>query len=304
MKRTIIWALCLLTFNTAMFAQVPKVSNGTVKRLEKFASKYVDARNVDVWLPDGYSPKMKYAVLYIHDGQMLFDGATTWNKQEWSVDETVGRLIKEDKIKETIVVGVWNNGDYRHTEYYPQKTLADLPMDTRDFIIKNSLKDKPQADNYLKFLVEELKPYIDQNFSTKKDVKNTFIMGSSMGGLISLYALCEYPNVFGGAAGLSTHWPMVTDAKTPRIETVPASLRNYLDKNLPKAGSRKIYFDHGDQTLDASYAPLQKQVDALMKAKGWTEKDWITRIFPGESHSETSWAKRLDIPLEFLLAKK
>ena len=286
-----------------MFAQIPNVSSGTIKRLEKFASKYVDARNVDVWLPDNYSNKKRYAVLYMHDGAMLFDAATTWNKQEWQVDETVGRLIKEGKIRDTIVVGVWNNGEYRHSEYYPQKTLADLPPETRDFIIKNSLKDKPQADNYLKFLVEELKPYIDKNFSTKKDVKNTFIAGSSMGGLISLYALCEYPNVFGGAAGMSTHLPMVTDAKTPNVETVPASFRAYLEKNLPKANSRKIYFDYGDQTLDALYPPLQKKVDDILTAKGWMEKSWITKSFPGENHSEVSWAKRLNIPLEFLLKR-
>ena len=290
-------------FCATVFGQI-KVSSGTVKRIEKFSSKYVDARNVDVWLPDGYSPEKKYAVLYLHDGQMLFDAATTWNKQEWGVDETVGRLIKEGKIRETIVVGVWNNGEYRHSEYYPQKTLAQLAPETRDFIVKNSLKDKPQADNYLKFLVEELKPYIDENFSTKKDRANTFIVGSSMGGLISIYALCEYPKVFGGAAGISTHLPMVGDVKTPNIETVSASFRAYLEKNLPPANSRKIYFDYGDQTLDALYPPLQKKVDEIMTARGWSQKNWLTRSFPGENHSEMSWAKRLNIPLEFLLRKK
>ena len=239
----------------------------------------------------------------MHDWQMLYDAAPTWNKQEWMVDEVAGKLIKEGKVRDFIVVGVWNNGEYRHSEYYPQKTLMELPNETRDFIIKNSLKDKPQADIYLKFLVEELKPYIDKHFSTKKDVKNTFIAGSSMGGLISIYAICEYPNIFGGAAGISTHLPMISDIKTPNIETVPASFRNYLEKHLPKANSRKIYFDYGDQTLDAYYPPLQKKVDEIMKAQGWTQKAWITKFFPGENHSETSWAKRLDIPFEFLLGQ-
>ena len=131
----------ILIYCATLFAQV-NVSTGTIKRLENFPSKYVDARNVDVWLPDGYSTKKKYAVLYMHDGQMLFDATTTWNHQEWQVDETVGRLIKEGKIKETIVVGVWNNGDYRRSEYYPQKTLVNLPAETRDFIVKNSLKNR------------------------------------------------------------------------------------------------------------------------------------------------------------------
>ncbi len=302
MKKCLFVIICLISCSSA-FGQIPNVSSGSVKRLEKFSSKYVDARNVDVWLPDGYSAKKKYAVLYMHDGQMLFDAKTTWNKQEWQVDETLGKLIKDGKIKDCIVVAVWNNGDYRHSEYYPQKTLVDLPPETRDFVVRVSLKDKPQANNYLKFLVEELKPYIDENFSTKKDMKNTFIAGSSMGGLISIYAICEYPNVFGGAAGISTHLPMVSDAKTPNIEAVPISFRNYLEKNLPKSNSRKIYFDYGDQTLDALYPPLQKKVDEIMTAKGWAGKNWKTEFFPGENHSEISWAKRLGTPLEFLLKK-
>jgi predicted alpha/beta superfamily hydrolase len=278
-------------------------ANGTVRRLEKFPSKFVDVRNVDVWLPEGYSPKKKYAVLYMHDGQMLFDAATTWNKQEWQVDETVGKLLKEKKVKDLIVVGIWNNGEYRAAEYYPQKTLSFLSKETREFIIRNVLKNKSQADNYLKFLVEELKPFIDKNFSTRKDRNNTFIAGSSMGGLISIYALCEYPNIFGGAAGISTHLPMVLDAKTPNLETVPVSFQTYLEKNLPKANSRKIYFDYGDQTLDAFYPPLQKKVDELMREKGWTSKMWTTKFFAGENHSETAWAKRFYIPLEFLLKR-
>ena len=292
-----------LTFGGSVFAQV-NVSSGTVKRLEKFASKYVDARNVDVWLPDGYSPKKKYAVLYMHDGAMLYDATTTWNKQEWSVDETLGKLIKEGKVKDVIVVGVWNNGEFRHSEYYPQKSLEFLPPDVREFIISKQLKNKPQADNYLKFLTKELKPYIDKIFSTKKDRKNTFIAGSSMGGLISIYAICEYPNIFGGTAGISTHLPLIlAEEIKDKYDVIAASFRTYLEKNLPKANSRKIYFDHGDQTLDAFYPPLQKKVDEIMKAQGWTEKSWTTKFFAGEDHSEKSWAERLDIPLEFLLGK-
>jgi predicted alpha/beta superfamily hydrolase len=300
MKTTIF--LLILIFCSTVLSQVI-VSSGTVKHLEKFSSKYVDARNVDVWLPDDYSPKKKYAVLYMHDGQMLFDASTTWNKQEWQIDETVGKLLREKKIKDLIVVGIWNNGEFRHSEYYPQKTLQYLSDETRDYIVKNSLKGKAQADNYLKFLVEELKPYIDKNYSTLRNAENTFIAGSSMGGLISIYAICEYPNVFGGAAGISTHLPMVLDAKTPNLESVPPTFLEYLKLNLPKANSRKIYFDYGNQTLDAYYPPLQKKVDELMKEKGWTSKMWTTRFFAGENHSEIAWAKRFNEPLEFLLIK-
>ena len=121
-----------------------------------------------------------------------------------------------------------------------------------------------------------------------------------MGGLISLYAICEFPNIFGGAACLSTHWPGIfTVENTP----LPDVFVKYLKAHLPDPKKNKIYFDHGDQTLDAMYPPLQKKVDVLMKAKGFTEKSWITKYFPGENHSEKAWGKRFDIPLKFLLKK-
>lgn len=291
--------ICLAS--CSVFGQI-NVSSGTIKRFENFSSKYVAARNIDVWLPDGYSKKKKYAVIYMHDGQMLFDASTTWNKQEWRVDETVGKLIKEQRIRDCIVVGIWNTGETRYPEYFPQKALVEMPREAREFVLKR-LNDNPLADRYLRFLVRELKPFIDKTFSTQKDKRHTVIMGSSMGGLISIYALCEFPNVFGGAAGISTHWPLVGTEINGQNEAIAAGLRTYMKKRLPKANSRNIYFDHGDQTLDAFYPPFQKRVDEIMTSRGYTARAWMTRSFPGENHSETSWAKRLNIPLEFLLGR-
>jgi len=289
-------------------AQLPKVSSGSIQRIENFKSKYVDARNIDVWLPDGYSNNEKYAVLYMHDGQMLYDAASSWNKTAWEVDEVAGKLMTENKIRKFIVVGVWNNDKKRHPEYFPQKPFESLSKEQIDKIT-NELKAKgrvaeefkPISDNYLKFLVTELKPFIDKSFFTKKDQQNTFIAGSSMGGLISMYAICEYPNVFGGAACLSTHWP-----GTYKVEDnpIPAVFFNYLKVNLPNPKNHKIYFDCGDQTLDALYPSLQRKVDIIMKSKGYDETNWITKFFPGEDHSEKSWSKRLNIPLTFLLINK
>ena len=300
------------TFITFLFlaivsvaAQLPSPAAGTIRRIENFKSKFVDARNVDVWLPDGYTSAKKYAVLYMHDGQMLFDAKTTWNKQEWGVDETAGKLIGEHRVRDFIVVGISNNGEYRHSEYFPAKTLDFLTPETRDVIVQKQLKGKPRADDYLRFVTSELKPYIDKTFSTRAGRDDTFILGSSMGGLISIYALCEYPQIFGGAAAISTHLPLISAELIGRdADTIAAGFREYLDKTLPKADSRRIYFDHGDQTLDAFYPPLQKKVDEIMVRHGFTSKSWTTRSFPGENHSEASWAKRLEIPLIFLLAKR
>jgi len=288
-------------------AQLPKASFGTIKRYEKFKSKFVTERNIDVWLPEGYTSEKKYAVLYVHDGQALYDSAVTWNHQAWDIDDALSKLVAEGKIKDVIVVGVWNGEKTRHPDYFPQKPYESLTQIQKDTIFAQLQKAgrtkevfKPISDNYLKFLVTELKPFIDKTYPTKTKKENTFIMGSSMGGLISMYAICEYPNVFGGAACISTHWPGVWSLEN---NPVPDAFLNYLQIHLPKPKNHTIYFDCGDQTLDALYPAIQKKVDEIMKTKGFTNTNWMSKYFPGENHSEQSWRKRVDIPLFFLLKK-
>lgn len=300
MKISIVVALFFTCF---LYCQVPKVSSGKIERFENFPSQYVDARNIDVWLPDGYSDKEKYAVLYMHDGQMLFDADITWNKQSWEVDEVAEKLITENKTQKFIVVGIWNNGEYRHSEYFPQRIIKDIPEPTKKIVVEEQLKNKSQSDNYLKFLVTEVKPFIDKTFATKTDRKNTFVAGSSMGGLISLYAICEYPKVFGGAACISTHTPMIMKEKLGAVADadIASKFRDYLKTQLPNPKNHKIYFDYGDQTLDSFYKPFQEKIDAIMIEKGFTSKNWITKFFPGKDHSENAWHERFNIPLEFLM---
>jgi enterochelin esterase-like enzyme len=222
--------------------------------------------------PKATATAKKYAVLYMHDGQMLYDSTTTWNKQEWGVDEVLSKLINNHEIKNCIVVGIWNGGKLRHSEYFPQKPFEALSPNQQDTLYKATrsngqilFADKVQSDNYLKFLVTELKPFIDQSFSTYKNQANTFVAGSSMGGLISMYAICEYPKVFGGAACLSTHWTGIFRANN---NPIPEAFMHYLRTNLPSPKKHKIYFDYGTATLDALYKPFQEQADAIMKQKG------------------------------------
>lgn len=276
------------------------VSSGKLIEYPGFKSSIVTPRDVYVWLPTDYSPENKYDVVYMHDGQMLFDATTTWNKQEWGVDEVVGRLLDEKRIKPCIVVGVANIPETRYEDYFPQKASEFLPSDS---LPKNVHFN---ADNYLRFLVEEVKPFIDKEYSTNKGVDHTFVMGSSMGGLISLYAICEYPEVFGGAACLSTHVVMISSADgatKERVDQWAGAFRSYLDKNLPAANSRMIYMDRGDATLDAYYPPYQDELDKLMQRKGWSEPKWTSKVFPGAGHLESAWMKRLDEPLLFLLGE-
>jgi len=274
--------------------------------LVNFPSIYVSPRTITIWKPKDYSTHKKYAVLYMHDGQMLFDSTNTWNKQEWHVDETMNAFFTSKQINETIIVAINNNPSLRHSEYFPQKPFQSLDKDFRDSLL-NEVKrygtaplfgGPVQSDNYLKFIVQELKPFIDKHYSTKKNAANTFISGSSMGGLISLYAICEYPDIFGGAACLSTHWPGIFSLDN---NPIPNAFLTYLSHSLPSAKKHKIYFDYGTETLDALYEESQLKVDSLMRLTGFSEKNWMTKKYDGADHSEKSWAQRLSVPFSFLL---
>jgi enterochelin esterase-like enzyme len=307
MKLHTLFLLIALGAGPFLYAQLPQVARGELRRLADFPSRYVPARHVDVWLPPGYSPKKAYPVVYMHDGQMLFDSATTWNRQEWNVDEVAGKLIAKERMRPCIVVGVWNAGKDRHVEYFPQKPFESLPAARQEALYganrtsgASVFSGVVRSDAYLKFLVEELKPYIDSAFATRPDRKNTFIAGSSMGGLISMYAVCEYPEVFGGAGCISTHWPGIF---TMEDNPIPDAFMAYLEANLPDPKTHKLYFDYGTATLDAMYPPLQARADEVIRARGYTPKNWVTLEFPGEDHSEAAWSRRLHLPLRFLVTK-
>jgi predicted alpha/beta superfamily hydrolase len=277
---------------------------GTINRIDSFPTKYISLRTVDIWLPSNYSTDKKYSVLYMHDGQMLFDANSTWNKQEWMIDEVVSKLIAEKKIENLIVVAIWNISNLRHADYYPKKPFEMLSNEEQQKVEIEAKKlnidwplSKINSDNYLKFIVKELKPYIDKNFSVYTDASHTGISGSSMGGLISMYALCEYPKTFSKAACLSTHWIGFRDFEN---NPIPESFFTYLKKKLPNSKNHKIYFDYGTETLDASYLPYAHRVDEIVLAKGYSSKEFKNLKFEGENHSEASWQKRIDIPLLFM----
>jgi pimeloyl-ACP methyl ester carboxylesterase len=241
----------------------------------------------------------------MHDGQNLFDKATAGYGMEWQIDETLDRLIRERKVRRAIVVGIWNTPK-RLQEYVPSKAFAYLPPDYRKKV-RALYGGDPLSDGYLKFIVRELRPLIDRRFNVKTDRANTMIMGSSMGSLISLYAIDEYPQIFGGAGMLSTHWPLfITPAGKSvgdqEYEVVSSAFERYLAPALPDPATHKLYFDHGSETLDAIYARYQERVDAIVARRGYRKGvNWLSLSFPGQKHNEISWASRVDVPLRFLL---
>jgi enterochelin esterase-like enzyme len=282
---------------TAAAQPLPEVTTGRVERLAHFSSRHVDARHVDVWLPADYNAAKRYQVLYMQDGQMLFDASKSWNKQAWDAHLTVDRLVKAGRIADTLIVGVWNNGKRRHSEYYPQKFLPFVAEPLRSAFIAQALDGQSRSDAYLRFLVEELKPAIDAKYATRPGRESTFVMGSSMGALISIYAMNEYPQVFGGAAGLSTHWVGVFKPNT----ALPLAAYSYLQAQLAEPAGHRLYMDRGSTELDALYGPYQGFIDEIVRDRGYTAANSMSRVFEGTGHNERAWAARLEIPLLFLM---
>lgn len=288
---------CLFTAAHSGAQGLPQASTGRIERLADFPSKFVQPRHIDVWLPEGYSAAKRYKVLYMHDGQMLFDPRITWNKQAWHIDLTLARLVREGKVPDTLIVGIWNTDKFRHSEYFPQKFLRYVSPAFRQRFEAEYLQNKPQADNYLRFIVEELKPAIDRRYATLAGKEHTVLMGSSMGGAISVYAMSEYPQVFGGAAGLSLAW---VGMGKPNFE-LPLAAFDYLRDHLAPPQGQRLYMDHGDGDMDAWFGNYQAFVDEIVRDKGYDATNWQTLRFPGTGHTETAWAARLEVPLVFLL---
>ena len=297
----------LLLFAGGLCADAPGVSAGELRVHESFDSNFVPARDIYVWLPPGYSADERYAVLYMHDGDSLWDAATTWNGQEWGVDEALARLLAEGVVRDTIVVGIPNAGPERAAEYVPQQPFEAMSDEERAVLyglehpqFGRIFNGPVRSDDYLRFLVEELKPWVDSNYPTLPDRDNTFVMGSSMGGLISIYAISEYPEVFGGAGCLSTHWP----GGYPGASAFAREMEAYLAESLPAPDGHRLWFDYGSEGLDASYADYQEKVDHIVRNAGYGNDRWITYFDQGADHNEDAWRARLHHPLTFLLAPR
>lgn len=266
-------------------------ARGEIQFFLDFPSRFVQSRTIEVWLPPGYgsNPTQGYSVIYAQDGQNLFNPNSAFAGVDWGLHEALLRLRETDKIRDTLVVGIWNT-PLRYREYDPQRVFDEY-LTPKEKMAYDREYGRPLADDYLKFLVKELKPFIDNNFQTRPKRTDSFLLGSSMGGMISAYALCEYPQIFGGAGCLSTHWP-----------AVGGKMVDYLASHLPAPRTHKFYFDFGTETIDAQYEPFQRQVDEVFQQKGYQfGLDWMSRKFPGDDHSERSWRNRIDIPLQFLL---
>jgi predicted alpha/beta superfamily hydrolase len=286
-KATRVAAVVILVFCGTIFAQQPHTLTGDIRYHKSFHSKILNNdRDVVVYLPPGYesNKSKRYAVLYLNDGQNLFDGATSYIPgKEWRVDETAQALITAGKIEPLIIVGINNAGKDRIDEYTPAPD--------------EKYKMGGKADLYGRMLVEELKPFIDSTYRTRKDAGHTGIGGSSLGGLVSLYLALKYPEVFRRAAVVS-----------PSVWFANQQIVHYTEELKSKPHVR-IWMDMGTKEGRTAEDALQSIVDArLLKdtllKKGWRSgKDLTYFEAEGAEHNETAWAERVEQILKFLFPR-
>jgi predicted alpha/beta superfamily hydrolase len=255
---------------------------GNIKRHRAFPSKVLgNRRDVLVYLPPGYTrfSRTRYPVLYLHDGQNVFDAATSFAGVEWGVDETAQRLIRQKLIEPLIIVAIANTGENRIHEYAPTPGVIETKG-------KRKKRSRGLARVYGQFLIEELKPYIDRKYRTKREAEFTGLGGSSLGGLVTLAIGILFPHAFTRLIVMS-----------PSIWWDDFAIYRLVD-TIEEKPALRIWLDTG--TFEPGWENGRKLRDLLV-GKGWKLYDDLQYLeIEGAEHSEAAWAIRVDPALRFL----
>lgn len=263
---------------------------GTLVYWKDVSSAFLEeTRHVVIWLPPEYdsASDKKYRVIYTHDGQNLFDPRLSYTNVDWGIDEAMMRGVANDEYEPAIVVGIWNT-PARLFEYSPWH----------------------QAPQYARFMLEELMPRVEAQFNVLTGPQNTFVMGSSMGGLVSWYLLKEHSDVFGACGCVSTHltwspqmieWVAGRDPST--ADPTPYILTDIADGQTMPTNVR-LYFDYGTEELDAAYEAPHLAVKAWLIEQGFSEgSNLAMQKFDGAGHKESAWRARVDQQLRWMLSE-
>jgi esterase/lipase superfamily enzyme len=290
----------LLTLNT---------SGQVVGRMDTLYIKDIAGlqdRTVYVWKPTNYTSSIKYNVLYMHDGQMLFDAATTWNHQEWRVDEILDSLITDNIIQPCIVVGICNVNGYRYADYFPQDVFESIPVHVQEGLLEKQNIDALCGNVYADWIATQLAPKINLIYSTHNTANHQCIAGSSMGGLASWYIALRHSKLFGNAMCFSTHWP--GGDPTSLGDTVFNAFRAYIEKSdavtTLRNSNGKFYFDCGDKTLDKYYPAMQRQIDKVFYNKQFDLTQYWAVYDSDAAHDELAWSKRFGLAMMYIWPKQ
>ncbi len=259
------------TINSNLIINWDEIIGDSEYHHEFYSTHLKNERDIIVWLPPSYHYSDKeYPVLYMQDGQNLFNPYTSFTGYDWKVDEVANGLINSRQIEEIIVVGINNTHD-RLNEY--------------NYFTEAGKK-------YANFIIRELKSFIDEKYRTVSKVSGTAIMGSSLGGLISFQLFWNFPKIFGKAACLSNSFWVNDGEVFKMVNNVDSLITN---KN-------KLYLDCGTEEKEL-IGDYRKMVKILSDKEFESEKNFYYHLAEGSHHTEFDWAKRLHIPLKFLFGK-
>lgn len=270
--------------STAAAVQIPQggTLSGSFRLHPQLASRHVGPRrDVLVWLPPGYEsqPQQRYPVLYMHDGNNLFDRRSSFGGSEWEVDERAGQLVRSGAIEPVIIVGIYN-------------TSARMAEYTWHPMLLEGESQGGQGADYARFLVEELKPLIDQNYRTRPEREHTAVMGSSLGGLISFYIGLHHPETFSRIGMMS---PSIWWKDRAILQDV-----SRLDPRL------SVWLDMGTREGQRPEVMLQdaKDMAQALEKQGFAHfRNLAFHVEPDGTHSEAAWAARIERPLRFFYGR-
>ena len=256
--------------------------SGAVERIS------FDGRTVDYWAPAGGSEH----VLLAHDGQNIFDRRTATFVYTWRLAQTAVRVATENGKKAPLVIGIFHSSTKdepfgRAKDLCPEDAFHDgvKPLVTPTIPI-----DALRGNTYLSQIFDEILPSISALTTTDYSRERTAMIGSSMGGLATLYAATKYSHKFTTALALSTHWPLAGD-----------SLVEWLLPRISPENNFKVWMSRGTKGLDSTYPPFQNRADRLMVDLGWDSSNFQSKVFHRTTHNERSWASYVDEPLRFWL---
>jgi hypothetical protein len=278
---------------------------GRLVEVERMAAQGLPDQRLTIWLPPGYDASTRrYPVLYMHDGHNLFDPAKSNFNKIWAADKAMLAVIASGKVEPHIIVGIWAPGTDRYRQYLP-KTAYDRASPVLRARMDALAGGPVISGAYLDWLAGPLKRWIDKTYRTRRGPRDTAIMGSSMGGLMSCWAFVERPDIYGRAACVSTHWPLVMPLEGEGADPERIVLHKvwFVDK-LGRPGGRRLWLDIGTGTLDAFYPAYQQSLSDAITAKGWKPgRNWQGTVYPGAEHEENAWALRLPEIFTWVLHK-
>ncbi len=286
----------------------PPSGRGTLMVAPDVALPALPPRAIYVWQPDAAPPQQGFPVLYLQDGQNLFDARLVPFGIAWEADRCASRLIDAGIIPPVMLVGIASTAA-RFQDYAPALILDRLPAASR-LLVEGLWGGSARSASYATAVIEHLKPMIDAQFPTSPVARDTIVGGASLGAAVALEILARYPDRVGGAACLSAH---VSLLPVTGAEPIPADFQaavvdavaDFANSCLPEAGRHRLWIDRSDEGIDRFYPPSHAALVSALRHKGFAEgDDLMARCYPAVGHDESAWRARLGDVLAFLFAAR